>query len=508
MNKVILAWALGFCSLAALGQNQGAAPASVVNININISRTVQAVNYQTNKSTRIDFTATPLLPFAVGQAKVENKKGIISIDAEFSKMSPATQIGPSLLTYVLWAITPEGRSNNLGELQLNGDKAKLSVTTRLPNFAMIVTAETYFAVSSPSEIVVLQNTPRGDTLGGTTPVVANLLNRGAYGEGLATLSMDPKVPLAVYEARNALRIAKLEGAEKYAPTAWATASQTESQMEDYLARKQKNPILTAARNATQQAEDARSIAVKQIAEEKAAAEKQAEADKLAQQQQQAAADLARQQQQAAEREAQLKAQREAEAKRTAEASALASRESQARAEAEAAKQQADAEAQKSAEAAAASAAAAAQAEEAQRQLRAQLLAQLNAVLQTVDTPRGLVVTMADILFATGKYALSQDANLKLAKLSGVILAHPGLKLRIEGYTDSTGSDQLNMTLSGQRAEAVRTFLISQGLSPDSITSQGMGPANPVASNDTADGRKQNRRVEIIVSGEAIGTKLN
>ena len=484
-------------SLTAFCQDQGA-QGSVVNININISRTVQAVNYLTNKSTRIDFTPTPLLPLASGQARVENKKGVISIDADFSKMSPATQIGPGLLTYVLWAITPEGRSSNLGELQLNGNKGKLSVTTRLPNFAMIVTAEPYFAVSTPSEMVVLQNTPRSDTTGGTTPVTAKLLSRGTYSESqLTPLSMDPKVPLAVYEARNAMQIAKLEGAEKYAATAWAKATQTQAQMEDYLARKQKNPVLTAARNATQQAEDARSIAVKEQAAEKLAADKQAEADRLAQQQREAA-----------EREAQLKAQQQAEAQRSAESAAMAAREAQARAEAEAAKQKADAEAQKSAQEAAASAAAAAQAEEAQRQLRAQLLAQLNAVLQTVDTPRGLVVTMADILFATGKYELSQDANLKLAKLSGVILAHPGLKLRIEGYTDSTGSDELNLKLSGQRAEAVRTFLVQQGLSPDSVTSMGMGPANPVASNDTADGRRQNRRVEIIVSGEAIGTKID
>jgi outer membrane protein OmpA-like peptidoglycan-associated protein len=479
------------CSIAVLSQDQSGVPGSVVNININISRTVDAVNYLTNKATRIDFTATPLLPFALGQARVENKKGLVSIDAEFSKMSPATKVGPGLLTYVLWAVTPEGRSSNLGELQSNGDKAKLSVTTRLPNFAMIVTAEPYFAVSSPSEMVVLQNAPRGDTKGSTTPVVAKLLSRSTYGaEQLESMSMDPKVPLAVYEARNALRIAKLQGAEKYAPSAWAKATQTESQMEDYLARKQKDPILTAARNATQQAEDARSIAVKKAADEKIAREKRAAAEKLSQQQQQAA-----------EREGQLKAQQEAEAQRSAEATALAAREAQGRAKAEAAKQKADAEAQKSA-------AAAAQAEEAQRELRARLLAQLNAVLQTVDTPRGLVVTMADILFASGKYELSQDANLKLAKLSGVILAHPGLKLRIEGYTDSTGSDQLNLTLSGQRAEAVRTFLVQQGLSPEAVSSMGMGPAHPVASNDTAEGRKQNRRVEIIVSGEAIGTKID
>ena len=348
---------------------------------------------------------------------------------------------------------------------------------------MIVTAEPYFSVSAPSEMVVLQNVPRDDTKGATTAVTATLLKRNTYGGAkLEPLSIDPKVPLAVYEARNALRIAQAEGAEKYAPDAWAKASQTAAQMEDYLARKQKNPIITAARDASQQAEDARSIAVKKAAEEKVAAEKQAAADKLAEQQQQAA-----------QREAELKAQQEAAAARAAE-------ESQARAQAEAAQQKAQDEAAKSA-------AAAAQAEQQQRELRAQLLAQLNSVLQTVDTPRGLVVTMADVLFASGKYDLSQDAGLKLARLSGVILAHPGLKLRIEGYTDSTGGQAFNLTLSGQRADAVRAFLVQQGLSPEDVTSIGLGQINPVADNSTTAGRQQNRRVEIIVSGEAIGAKI-
>src|SRR5271154_5731773 len=254
-------------------------------------------------------------------------------------------------------------------------------------------------------------------------------------------------------------------------------------MEDYIARKQKNPILTAARSATQQAEDARSIAVKQEAEEKVAQAKQAEAERAAA---------------AAQREAELKAQQAADAQRSAEAEALAAKEAQARAEAEAAKKQADEAAQKSA-------AEAAQAVEAQRQLRAQLLAQLNAVLQTVDTPRGLVVTMADVLFASGKYELSQPASLALARMSGVILAHPGLTLKIAGYTDSTGGGQVNLKLSGERADAVRTFLIQQGLHAETVTSMGMGSADPVASNDSSVGRQQNRRVEIVVSGEAIGT---
>ena len=488
MRRLMLVWSFLCFSLFAFCQSRGSQ--SVVNISINISRTVPAVNYQTNSSTGIAFKGTPLLPFAVGNAKVDNKKGSISIATDFSKMSSPTELGPEFLTYVLWAITPEGRASNLGEIPLKGDKGKLSVTSRLPNFAMIVTAEPYFAVSSPSEIVVLQNVPGPDTKGGTTPVTATLLSRSTYHEAqLTAFSMNPKVPLAVYEARNALRIAKAQGAEKYAPDAWAKASQTAAQMETYLAGKQKDPIITAARNVVQQAEDARSIAVRQEAEDQVAAEKQAQAEKLAQQQAQAA-----------QREAELKAQQEAEAKRSAESAALAAQEAQARAQAEAAQRKAQEEAARSA-------AAAAQAEREQQQLRAQLLAQLNAVLQTVDTPRGLVVTMADVLFASGKYQLSQDANLKLARLSGVILAQPGLKLRIEGYTDTTGSAAFNLTLSGQRADAARMFLISQGLNPADVTSVGMGESNPVASNDTAAGRQQNRRVEIIVSGEAIGASI-
>src|SRR5271157_808437 len=315
MKRKMLVAGLLCCSLFAFSQDQGG---QVVNINIKVSRSVPAVNYLTNSSTRIDFKGTPLLPFAMGNARVDNKKGLMSVDASFSKMSSATQLGPEFLTYVVWAITPEGRASNLGELQLNGDKGKLSVTTRLPNFAMIVTAEPYFAVSAPSEMVVLQNVLSDNTKGATTSVTATLLSRGTYsGAKLEPFTIDPKIPLAVYEARNALRIARNEGAEKYAPKAWAKASQTAAQMEDYLARKQKNPIITAARNATQQAEDARSIAVKQEAADKLAAEKVAAAATLAEQQQQAAL----QQQQAAQREAQLKAQQEAEAQRAAQSAA-------------------------------------------------------------------------------------------------------------------------------------------------------------------------------------------
>jgi outer membrane protein OmpA-like peptidoglycan-associated protein len=448
-------------------------------IKISVSRGVQAVNFQANTSSKIDFKGTALMSSAGGQAKIESKKGLITVDADFNKLGSATQFGPEFLTFVLWAITPEGLPSNLGELPVKGDKCKMTATTRLPSFGMIVTAEPYFAVSYPSEVVVLEAIPGSGTKGAVTPVQTKLLKRSSYHEAnLTPLTMDSKTPLIVYEARNALRIAKAADADKYAGDAWAKAQASSARMEDYLARKQKNPILTVARDTVQQSEDARNIAVRKAAEEAAAAEAAAEQQKMAEQ---------KAQQQAAE----LAAANEAAARAKAE-----SQQQQAEAE----RRQADLQAQRSA-------ATAAEAVRQQKELRAQLLAQLNAVLQTKDTPRGLVVTMADILFATGKYDLAPGARESLAKLSGILLAHPGLKLAIEGYTDSTGGQDFNMKLSGQRADAVRQYLISQGLNPDSITSQGLGMANPVADNATADGRKQNRRVEIIVSGEAIGSKI-
>lgn len=236
-------------------------------------------------------------------------------------------------------------------------------------------------------------------------------------------------------------------------------------------------IISTARQTAQFAEDARALAVQHQQEERIANEREAAA----------ATAKAKAEAKAAAEATEAKRQADEEAKRQSELAAaqedvLKAKEEAARADAERTRKEA-------------------------ADLRAQLLAQLNSVLQTVDTPRGLVVTMADILFASGKYELSQDANLKLARLSGVILAHPGLKLRIEGYTDSTGTEDLNLKLSGQRADTVQTFLVQQGLKQDDVTSAGEGQANPVSGNDTAAGRQQNRRVEIIVSGEAIGTKI-
>jgi outer membrane protein OmpA-like peptidoglycan-associated protein len=148
--------------------------------------------------------------------------------------------------------------------------------------------------------------------------------------------------------------------------------------------------------------------------------------------------------------------------------------------------------------------AAARAESEKADMRAQLLAQLNSILQTNDSARGLIVNMSDVLFDTGSFTLKPGAREKLAKVSGILLAHPGLTMQIEGHTDSVGSDELNLRLSEQRADSVRDFLGEQGVPLSSITAVGFGKSEPVATNDTAEGRQRNRRVEIVVNGDSIG----
>jgi outer membrane protein OmpA-like peptidoglycan-associated protein len=372
---------------------------------------------------------------------------------------------------------------------------------------MIVTAEPYFAVNTPSDVVVLENTVRPDTRGTFQPISANyeLLQRGQYtydmsktGDSITTLS--PKIPIEVYEARNAVQIAMASGAAKYAPDALQKAQASLNQAEGLLKNKSdKKQVITAAREAVQTAADARQISLKVANDERIAADQaaaQAAADAAQAKQQQEAA--ARQQAELQKLQAERDAAQQAAARAQADAARMA---------ADAARAQADAAARAAEQNEKQAQAAAAQAELEKQQLRAALLAQFNRVLPTTDTPRGLKANLADVLFAFGKYELQPPAREALAKFSGIVIAHPGLHLSVEGYTDSVGTDAFNQTLSEQRANAVRDYLIQQGIDPTSITAAGFGKANPVAGNDTAAGRQQNRRVEIIISGEVIGTKI-
>jgi outer membrane protein OmpA-like peptidoglycan-associated protein len=512
---------------AAQAQAQTQVPADSGNptltyrINV-VSRTTRAVSYRHRSgATKINFQGTDLMPAAAGEAKVESKRGALEVEVEFSGLDRPTSFGNEYLTYVLWAISPEGRPVNIGEV-LVGDnhRSKLDVTTDLQAFALIVTAEPYYAVRRPSNVVVLENAIRSDTVGATEAVDAKfeLIDRGGYlptGYKFDPVILNAKLPLEFFEARNAVRIAQSAGAERYAASSYEKAVNQMNEADALASGKHENKksLSALSREVVQTAEDAREIAVKHIDEERAEGERSAGAG----------------------REAHAKARANEESQRRVNAEAATAdavrdrneadrnnRNAQAAAQ-QAAGAQADAErdrndAQKKQQVAemdsdlnrAAAASSDAQLQQALRdreELRARLLQQFNLILETRDTARGLVVNMSDVLFDSGKYTLRPLAREKLAKISGIVLGYPSLKLAIEGNTDSVGTEAFNQQLSEQRAESVRSYLTQQGVPESSTTATGFGKTQPIASNDTAEGRQQNRRVELIVSGEVIGTKI-
>ncbi len=497
-----------------------------------VARTAKAINYRHRSgSTKVDFRGTALMPQARGEATVESKQGRIEIDVNFRDLERATKFGAEYLTYVLWAITPEGRPVNLGEVLLNGNKSKLAVTSELQVFGMIVTAEPYFAVTMPSDLVVLENEVRKDTAGKIQEIDAKyeLLQRGQYEKLSNPLSLtpDPKIPVELFEARNAIQIAKSVGAAKYAADTLKKAEDSLKQADSYFSRKQTKPSIMIAREAVQTAEDARALSVRRAEEERLEAERQAAEERTRRAKAQAEEEQRRREQAEAERQAEAQRRTKAEEDRVRAEAARAEADRQ-RLEAERKKLEAELEASRAAtkkaeaETAAANARimeeqarkAAAEAEKARQQaeaekqaLRARLLQQFNSVLETRDTERGLIVNMGDILFDTGKATLKPAAREKLARLAGLCLAYPGLRLSSEGHTDNVGGEEMNQKLSEKRAEIVRAYLIEQGIPDASIASVGMGMTLPIASNDSAQGRQRNRRVELIVSGEIIGTSV-
>jgi outer membrane protein OmpA-like peptidoglycan-associated protein len=583
-----------------------------------IGRTAKAINYQHRSgATKIDFEGTSLLAGSRGEAKVEGKQGYIEIEVEFDNLQPASRLGAEYLTYVMWAITPEGRAVNLGEVLLNGTKSKLNVTTQLQVFGLVVTAEPYFAVSQPSDLVVLENVVRPDTKGKIEIIDAKyeLLQRGQYSR-LANpleLKLDKKMPLELYEARNAVQIARSVGADRYAAETFQKAQKSLAAAEAYQARNAgKKPVTMTARETVQTAEDARAIAVKRQEADALAMERQqsaereiragnaqaaaqsetervrmnAEAARLHAQSTadrlnrdnarlsnekdaqalaaQATADRLKQENDAKlaaansdaerlrlENEAKLAAAgSDADRLRAENAAKLAAATTDAersRLESEAKLLAAGSEADRlkklndfravtasaeadrlKAENDARMAAANAESDRLKREnagisadasrqksrmeaekakLRSQLLAQFNVILQTRDTARGLIVNMSDVLFDTGKFTLRPLAREKLAKVAGIVSGHPGLRLDIEGHTDSVGGDDYNQNLSEQRGSAVRDYLTKEGMAQSSVTSKGFGKTQPVATNDTAPGRQLNRRVELVISGDVIGVEI-
>ncbi|HEY4905732.1 MAG TPA: OmpA family protein [Candidatus Sulfotelmatobacter sp.] len=520
-----------------------------------VSRSVQAVNYQHRSgSSKLDFAGTNLMPLANGEANVNSKRGSIEIVAEFGNLEKPTTFGNEYLTYVLWAISPEGRAVNLGEVLVGGNhRSKVQVTTDLQAFALIVTAEPYYAVRQPSNVVILENVVRDDTKGTSEAVNAKyeLMERGGYiptGYKFDPVVLNAKLPLEFFEARNALRIAQSEGAEQYAGDSYQHAVQLMNNADGYAIDKNvpKKPLIAVSREAVQTAEDAREIAVKKMDEVRLANERQDSADAQAKSQMQADDAMRQKQQaefdtakaQAAKAQAESDALNAQTAKAQAESDTANARAAKAQAESDAAKARNDAADAQAASAQAksdmadsqatsATALSAAQADAERSRLaaqqaqlsaqqadtdkaamRAKLSEQLNSILQTRDSARGLIVSMSDVLFDTGKFSLKSGAREKLAKVAGILLAYPGLNIEVGGYTDNVGGDAMNQTLSENRAGSVRDYLVQQGVAMNSVSAKGFGNTLPVASNDNSAGRQQNRRVELLVSGEAIGNPVN
>jgi outer membrane protein OmpA-like peptidoglycan-associated protein len=541
LSKCIFAGAIAAVTLAAQEPNPTQKPAAPEQLNPTpifritvVARTTQAVNYlHRGGSTDIDFRGTPLDVAGKGHAKVESERGVIRVSADFKNLAPPSSYGPEYLTYVLWAISPDGRPVNLGELTLsdwgNGSSSKIEATSDIQTFGMIVTAEPYYAVTQPSDVVVMENMVRPDTRGVIESINAKyeLLPRGMYSSqgraaGFAPIIVGKKDPFELYEAENAVQLARVAGAERYAAESFGKARGALDQAIRYQQQHPgQKPVITMAREACVRAEDSRVIALRaerieadnnerqaaQAREDAAKAETDREAQRRARAEaDRASADQARAAAEQAKADA-LAAAHTAERERAA--AELAKREADAaRQEAVAQQQQLAAETGRARAAAAEAEARRLQAEQDQAELRRQLLIQFNAILQTRDTARGLIVNMSDVLFDTAQYSLKPGAREKLAKVAGIILGHPGLKIAIEGHTDSVGGDEYNMKLSENRANSVRDYLVAQGLNGGGITAQGFGKTRPVADNSTSAGRQQNRRVELVVSGEILGAPLS
>jgi outer membrane protein OmpA-like peptidoglycan-associated protein len=463
-----------------------------------VSRSLQAVNYEHRGGpTPIDFGGTVLLPEIKGTAIVDSHRGAVAIDAKLEHLQPPTRFGREYLTYVLWAISPEGRPRNLGEVLVDGsNKAHLKVTTDMQAFGLMITAEPYYSVTTPSDVVVAENIVRPDTIGAREEVMARyeLLPRGQY-----TMTVEPahlryldrdaeslpydryEAVLELYQAENAVQIARSMDADRYAPESFDKAAALLSQARDMQARRMDtHAIVSAAREATQMAEDARSISVKRRDEDRRARDleqardqrdrtRQAEADAA-----QARADADR-----------LDAERiQAERARADAEQAAASAEQQA--------------AQASRQAAIAPRAVLPQSVRpdvtaTQRHYRAQLYAQLNRSVTTRDTPRGLVIIISDSMFEPGNERLRGNGAERLSAVAAVLSSNPELQARVEGFADSD-------RLSDERAQAVRSALIARGARSD-ISAVGFGKSRPVASPSSS---PENRRVEVVVYGSSIG----
>ena len=497
---------------------------------------VAVVQFPDRSGVEVPLAATSRVSPAQAEADVKVRDGQADVEVEAKKLPPAILFGGDVTSYVVWAVSRDGQAENLGELIVKpNNKADVHYRTGQKEFGILVTAEPYALVLRPSELVCFASAPPKPSKARSTPVtVANLAAPPRTGNPqVGGMEYHGADAVELVQAQHVLDQARAMGAEKYAADTLREASTNLDQAVNFYrsgneksgadyARRSLSLSSTAIRDTQRNlaAEAAAAEAARQAAERRALEEQRAAAQaQAAESQQQAlaareAALRAREDAYAAQQQTE-KLQQEASAaqqaaaaaeQRAADASLSADAAAAARREADDARQKAEALAS---EASAARLESERKNAELERQnlqltrerddLAAQLDGALSSVAQITKTARGVVVNLPDILFDINKATLKPNAQIALAKLAGIVQLFPKINLRVEGYTDSTGSNELNQRLSRERAESVRGFLEKQGVAASRMTAVGYGPQFPVADNATAEGRAKNRRVEIVLA---------
>lgn len=471
-------------------------------------RSTLAINYPDNKNSSVDMRGTGVHSNITGRAEAKRDDGRTRVKLRLENLPHPQSLGAYYTTYVVWAVAPEGQADNLGELEIKSDrKSEIEVTTPYQTFGLIATAEPHGLVKYPGPLVIAENLLRKDTKGEfTASTIEYRGDSGVFYEMLeaerSQASADYATPLSILGARRAVEIARRAGAETFAATELKEAEAKLTVVEQVWPKNERREekFNGDAREVMRLAEAARAATVERVEAARLDAERRAAGRAID------------------------RAQSEAERART-DASQARTEASQARTEAERARQLAEeyraamarsetelAQAKQRAQEAQSEADRAKANEEVARleaerarlerdQARQRLQISIAEILETRREARGLIVNLSDVLFDFNKATLKPGAKEKLSKLAGVLLAYTGdYKLEIEGHTDSVGSDAYNQKLSEDRAASVREYLAGAGLPATKIAAvRGFGKTRPVTTNDTAEGRQMNRRVEIVIA---------
>jgi outer membrane protein OmpA-like peptidoglycan-associated protein len=435
--------------------------------------TLTAPQYPEKTTVQLDFSGTQRAPDARIQSKVTFREGQARIELEHDALKPAVLFGGDVTCYVVWAVSPGERAENLGELPSGSGKGSSQFGTGLKRFALMITAEPYYLVRKPSAMVMFTNQP---------PTKKNVPSESfAYSsfgdepdhalDSIRTVAWDSDTPLELIQAEKAHEIAGRVGAETYAPEMYQEAKVALSQAKNLAtARQRKKEFADYSRRAVALSNDAISISLGRIEAEQLEAEisqRRAEMDALESRVAEANAETARLAQERSQLESAMLALRQEQLALTDTVGSL------------------ETEKQRLAKDKAI--------------LSDRLQGALSKVADTQSTARGMIVNLPDILFDVNQSTLKDDAELVIAKLAGILLIMQDLNLRVEGHTDSTGSAAYNQRLSEQRAQSVYDFLFAQGIEAGRMKAVGYGPNRPIADNTTTEGRSRNRRVEIVIA---------